>query len=107
MSARSAACSSSASRTGAAGAKPSILAGTPYWEAYQISTTDDGCCGPFDFDILIGFLEGGAQLFDVAGVEANFSIQISTQFTFGMGLVLDLDTAPTFAEWTLSFLVEW
>jgi hypothetical protein len=89
------------------GTKPGLLKGTPYWEAYQIATTDDGCCGPFSFDITIYFLEGGLQLFDVSKIVSNFDIQISTQFTFGMGLVLDLEAAPTFAEWTLHFLVEW
>jgi hypothetical protein len=87
--------------------KPGILAGTPYWEAYQIATTDDGCCGPFTFDITVFFLEGGAMLFDVSAIEANFDIVISTQFTFGMGLMLDFDAAPVFSSWTLHFLVEW
>jgi len=89
------------------GAKPGILKGTEYWEAYQISTTDDGCCGPFSFDIGIYFLEGGLQLFDVSYLEANMSIQIATQFTFSMGIAIDLEVVPSFTEWTLGFLVEW
>ena len=103
------ASSSRASRGSATqlAAKPGILKGTPYWEAYRIATTDDGCCGPFNFDITIYFLDGGLQLFDVSKIVSNFDIQISTQFTFGMGLVLDLEAVPTFAEWTLMFLVEW
>jgi hypothetical protein len=89
------------------GTKPGILKDTPYWEAYQIKTTDDGCCGPFNFDIAVFFLQGGTKLFDVAKIVSNFDIQISTQFTFGMGLTLDLEAVPTFAKWTLHFLVEW
>jgi hypothetical protein len=85
--------------------KPAVLG--EYWEMYTISTTDDGCCGPFAFDISVFFLEGGTQLFDVAYIESNFDIQISSQFTFGMGLALDLEAVPAFAEWTLHFLVEW
>lgn len=75
-----------------------------YWEAYRISTTDDGCCGPFTFDIAVFFDEDGL-LFDLAALEANMSIDISTQFTFGMGLELDLITPSTL--WTLSFTVVW
>jgi len=90
-----------------AGTKPGILKGTTYWEAYQIATTDDGCCGPFSFDIAIYFLEGGIQLFDVAALEANMSIQIATQFTFSMGIELDFEVVPSFTAWTLGFLVEW
>jgi hypothetical protein len=89
------------------GTKPGLLKGTPYWEAYQIATTDDGCCGPFAFDITIYFLEGGLQLFDVAELIANMSIQIATQFTFSMGIDIDLTADPAFTEWTLGFLVEW
>jgi hypothetical protein len=89
------------------GTKPAPLKNTPYWEVYQISTTDDGCCGPFSFDIAVFFLEGGAMLFDVSAIKSNFDIQISSQFTFGMGLELDFDVAPVFSSWTLHFLVEW
>jgi hypothetical protein len=89
------------------GTKPGLLKGTPYWEAYQIATTDDGCCGPFAFDITIYFLEGGLQLFDVAEFVANMSIQIATQFTFSMGIDIDLTAVPAFTNWTLGFLVEW
>jgi hypothetical protein len=89
------------------GTKPGLLKGTPYWEAYQIATTDDGCCGPFAFDITIYFLEGGLQLFDVAELVANMSIQIATQFTFSMGIQIDLTASPAFTSWTLGFLVEW
>ena len=87
------------------GDKPEILG--DYWEMYQISTTDDGCCGPFAFDIAVFFLEDGAQLFDVSYLTANMSIQIATQFTFSMGIAIDLEVDPSFTEWSLGFLVEW
>jgi len=91
-----------------AGTKPGLLAGTPYWEAYQIATADDGCCGPFGFDVTVYFLEGGVQLFDVSKVVANMKIQISTQFMFSTGVSIDLAAAPNaFTLWTVGFLVEW
>jgi hypothetical protein len=98
------------------GTKPGLLSGTPYWEAYQIATTDGGCCGPFEFDITAYFLGNGTQpgvalgtlLFDVAEVDADMSIQISSQFTFEMGIAIKLEAAPAaFTKWTLGFLVEW
>jgi hypothetical protein len=90
------------------GTKPGLLKGTSYWEAYQIATTDDGCCGPFAFDITVYFLQGGLQLFDVAEIAANMSIQIATQFTFSTGISIDLTAVPSaFTEWTIGFLVEW
>jgi hypothetical protein len=84
--------------------KPGLLQGTPYWEAYRISTTDDGCCGPFEFEITVYF-DHGAELFDVAELDAAFDIQISTQFTFGMSIKYLM--ASGFDEWRLHFLVEW
>jgi hypothetical protein len=86
--------------------KPGILEGTDYWEAYQISTTDDGCCGPFTFDVGVYFLEGGALLFDIAELDAAMSIQISTQFTFSAGFDIVLDPVPGFTL-TFGFGVEW
>jgi hypothetical protein len=85
--------------------KPGLLNGTPYWEAYQIATTDDGCCGPFSFDVTVYFLDAG-MLFDVAEFDANMSIQIATQFTFSMGINIGV-AAPAFTSWELGFLVEW
>jgi hypothetical protein len=88
------------------GAKPGILAGTDYWEAYRIATTDDGCCGPFTFDVTVYFLDGGALLFDIAELDANMSIQMATQFTFSTGIHIVLDPVPGF-ELEFGFLVEW
>jgi len=86
--------------------KPGILAGTPYWEAYQIGTDDDGCCGDFTFDLTLFFLEGGSQLFDIAEIDTAFDIGISDQFTLGMTLDLVLDPALAL-DWCLHFVVEW
>ncbi len=79
-----------------------------YWEMYKISTTDAGCCGPFNFSIALYFDTDSDQLFDVSLIDASMDIQLATQFTFNMGILLDLDAAPTtFTEWTLGFLVTW
>jgi len=81
-----------------------------YWEMYQISTTDDGCCGPFDFSIGVYFKQGGLQLFDVSLFKADMSIQVATQFTFSTGIIMDLEPTvpgPAFTLWTVGFLVEW
>lgn len=87
-------------------AKPGILSDTPYWEAYQIKTDDDGCCGDFTFDLTLYFLEGGDQLFDIAEIDTSFDIGISDQFTLGMTLDLVLDPGVT-VDWCLHFVVEW
>jgi len=86
--------------------KPEILG--DYWEMYQITTTDDGCCGPFDFTIQV-FFDAGVPglLFDVAEVDASMSIQIATQFTFSTGIKIETAGPAAFTEWTLGFLVEW
>ncbi len=86
--------------------KPSILNGTKYWEAYQIKTTDDGCCGPFAFDVTVYFLNGGAKLFDLGEIRANMSIQIATQFTFSTGIRYDLN-ASDFTRWSIGLKVVW
>ena len=77
----------------------------PYFEAYKIETTDDACCGPFDFSLAVFFDEAGTQLFDVALFQAYVGLQIAPQFKFDMGL--DIDTAGGFTEWTIGFLVTW
>jgi len=77
-----------------------------YFEVYTISTNDDGCCGPFAFDLTFSFLEGGVALFDLALIEANMEIQIASQFTFNMGLEVDVDTG-LFTQWVVGFNVTW
>jgi hypothetical protein len=96
---------------------PGILYGyEEYWEAYQIATTDDGCCGPFSFDVTVFFDEddaadgddpaGADELFDVAYLVANMEIQVATQFTFSLGLETDLEAGEV-NNLTFGFLVEW
>ncbi|MCK4571191.1 hypothetical protein KAT84_04485 [Candidatus Bipolaricaulota bacterium] len=77
-----------------------------YWEVYTISTNDDGCCGPFGFDLAFYFLDDGIRLFDIAVIDANMTLQIASQFTFNMGLEIDVDGAG-FTQWTVGFLVTW
>lgn len=76
------------------------------WEVYTISTTDDGCCGPFGFDVSVYFLEGGVRLFNINYIDASMSLQIADQFTFSTGLEMDLE-AGDFALWTIGFEVTW
>jgi len=88
---------------------PGILYGhEDYWEAYQIATTDDGCCGPFSFDVTVFFDEnpGATKLFDVAYLIANMEIQVATQFTFSLGIETDVQN-NTVNDVTFGFLVEW
>lgn len=77
-----------------------------YFEWYTISTNDDGCCGPFSFDLGFYFLEGGARLFDIALIDADMSLQIASQFTFNMGLEVNVETGA-FTQWLVGFLVTW
>jgi hypothetical protein len=77
-----------------------------YWEAYQIATNDDACCGPFAFDMTFYFLNGGLRLFDVALIDANMSLQVAAQFLFNMGLEINVETGA-FSQWTVGFLVTW
>jgi len=78
--------------------------GMGFFEAYRIATTDDGCCGPFSFDVTF-FFEDTDTLFDVSYVVANLEIQIATSFTFGMGIETDLDLG-TVNDLTFTFTVE-
>ena len=79
---------------------------SPYWEYYIISTNDDACCGPFAFDLGFYFLKGGAKLFDIALIDANMSLQVASQFSFNMGLEINVETGA-FTLWTVGFEVTW
>jgi len=83
--------------------KPSVLG--DYWEMYQISTTEDACCGPFDFSIGIFFDAASTSLFDVAAFEADFSYELGEALTFSMGISYDVLLGLT--EWTIGFTVTW
>ena len=92
---------------GAAYDYPGLLMyhGQQYWEAYQIATTDDACCGPFAFDITVYFDAASTSLFDIALFEANMTLQVATQFEFGMGL--EYDVVGGAQLWTIDFTVTW
>jgi hypothetical protein len=90
---------------GDAATKPGLLKGTTYWEAYQLATSTDACCGgKFTFDFTVYFAQGGLQLFDVAKLVANVNVNITTQFTFKTGIEV---TFPDFTKWTVGFKVTW
>jgi len=86
--------------------KPGILVGTEYWEAYQIKTTDDGCCGPFSFDVAVFFKDTATTLFDISLFKANMGITLASQFKFKMSLALDVD-AGALSELGFGFEVTW
>ncbi len=88
------------------GTKPGLLADTPYWEVYSIESNDDGCCGPFGFGLAVYFLDTSSMLFDVSLLDADVSLQIAQQFTFSMGMEMDLEIGA-FTEWVIGFLVTW
>jgi len=90
------------------GTKPDLLKGTSFWEAFQIKTSSDSCCGTdkFMFDITVYF-DHGTQLFDVAEFVAHVTVPVTTQFKFTTGITLDLTQPAVFTEWTLGFYVKW
>jgi len=83
--------------------KPSALG--DYWEMYQIATTDEGCCGPFAFDLSVFFDVNSTSLFDVAAFAANMSLEVATQLTFTMGLTYDV--LSSIQTWDIGFVVTW
>jgi len=87
--------------------KPGILYATNYWEAFKLTTSDDACCGPFSFALTMYFLNGGTQLFDISKITASMGLQVAQQFKFTTGITLNLETIPTFSQWTVGFLVTW
>ena len=88
------------------GTKPGLLSGTDYWEVYHISSNEDACCGPFGFELAVYFLDAGALLFDVSLIEADVTLQIASQFTFNMGMEIDVEIGA-FTQWVIGFLVTW
>jgi len=87
------------------GSKPSILAGTQYWEGYQISTTDDGCCGAFSFAVALFFDDASDALLDIAGFEATIELELSEQVTFSSGFEIDVMMSDW--TWSIGFDVVW
>jgi len=88
------------------GTKPSLLAGTDYWEAYQLATTDEACCGPFTFSFAVFFDEDSTDLFDVAGFGASMSYDLGDNLTFSIAHDFS-EIAPGVDLWTLGFEVTW
>jgi len=84
--------------------KPDILG--DYWEMYQIATTEDACCGPFDFSIAVYFDSASDSLFDVAAFEADFSYELGETLTFTMGLYNQFSPTDDL-ELTIGFEVTW
>jgi hypothetical protein len=91
-----------------------------FFEAYRIATTDDGCCGPFRFDVT--FLFPGSTmthpifgpipifthtLFGMGWVSVNLEVEIAKGFTFGIGIETDLLLWNMADDVTFTFLVEW
>lgn len=83
------------------------------WEVYWISVGADACCGGvFEFDLALFFEETGTgpaatntNLFDVALIEADMKVNVTTQFAFTMGLDVDVDGG--FIKWCVGFDVTW
>ena len=88
------------------GTKPGLLAGTPYWEVYAVSSNEEACCGPFGFNLAVYFLDAGAMLFDVALIDADMTLQVASQFAFNMGMEVNLE-AGAFTKWVVGFLATW
>ena len=77
-----------------------------YWEQYSIDMGADACCGGvFEFGADLFFADGGGTLFELALIEIDMKVNVTTQFAFTMGL--DVDLAGGFTEWCLGFEVTW
>ena len=88
------------------GSKPSLLSGTPYWEAYKISTTSEGdCCGPLTFDVAVFFDQNSAHLFDVAGFEANATYVFGENWTYKMGY--EYSATIGLEKWIIGLTIAW
>ena len=83
-----------------------LLVRTIVGDVLNIATTDDGCCGPFAFDVTFSFMDNGLMLFDISLIEAEMSLQVASQFLFTMGFDIDVE-AGGFSSWTLGFEVTW
>lgn len=75
-----------------------------YWEWYRIWAEQDGCCGPFGFEVAFYFLDGGLRLFDLAAIQALFSVQLSSGFEFGSAMEFDLEVG-SWVYWDFNFEV--
>lgn len=62
-----------------------------YWEWYRIWAEQDGCCGPFGFEVAFYFLEGGVRLFDLSAIQALLSAQLAPGVELGSAMEFDLE----------------
>jgi len=85
--------------------RPGLLEDTPYFEVYWVRT-HDLCFDVFNFELAAYFLDGGIRLFDLALIDVDIWLEVSSPFTFNMGLEIDVDTGA-FTEWTVGFRWEW
>jgi len=77
-----------------------------FWEVYSIDVGADACCGGvFEFGLDLYFDDLGATLFEVAFIEADMKVNVTTQFAFTMALDIDVDGG--FSNWCLGFEVTW
>jgi hypothetical protein len=76
------------------------------WEAYRIATTEDGCCGPFDFDLTFIFDGGAPGLFDVSRIIANFSYELGPNFVFELGFDYTVGV-PGLQSLEIGFEITW
>jgi hypothetical protein len=77
-----------------------------YWEQYSIDVGADACCGGvFEFGLDMFFDNAGATLFEVALIEVDMKVNITSQFAFTMALDIDVDGG--FTNWCLGFEVTW
>jgi len=83
--------------------KPGALG--EYWEMYQIASNDDGCCGPFSFEIAVFFDQTSNNLGDVALFTAETELGVSEQFEFSLGV--EIDAMAGTIELSAGFVVTW
>ncbi|MBU0596520.1 hypothetical protein KJ567_07545 [Candidatus Bipolaricaulota bacterium] len=77
-----------------------------YWEQYSIDVGADACCGGvFEFGLDMFFDNAGATLFEVALIEVDMKVNLTSQFAFTMALDVDVDGG--FTNWCLGFEVTW
>jgi hypothetical protein len=76
------------------------------WEVYWITLDADACCGGvFGFDLAVFFTDTGTNLFDVAIIEADVNVNVTTQFELTVGI--DADVVKGFTSFCLGFNVTW
>jgi hypothetical protein len=76
-----------------------------YWEAFQIKSAADACCGgAFDFSVTTFFDKNSAMLFDWGETVAKVSIGFGSNYTGSTSLTV---SDAGFQTWTIGFTVTW